>query len=210
MSAFLYDEALLQKLKFWTEKTNVHVYGTNETSRLFQLIADTTDDKPIELPILCLSRDGYSIQNTNKRVMTYDAMQIELNEKTSTSLNAIPINLTYQIDIYTRFMDEADAFMRNLIFNIVNYPTLTIDIPYNDAHFSANANIMISSGTVSDNSNVPERLIAGQFTRLSINISIDDAYLWDVRTRNNISIADEGMQLRIQEDDGSVIIEPIN
>ena len=39
-----------------------------------------------------------------------------------------------------------------------------------------------------DNSEIPERLVQGQFTRLTLNLSIDDAYLWDFRVRDNYII----------------------
>ena len=44
------------------------------------------------------------------------------------------------------------------------------------------------SGDIEDNSNIPERLINGQFTRLTFNINIDDAYLWNIKVKDNLSI----------------------
>ena len=35
--------------------------------------------------------------------------------------------------------------------------------------------------TIDDNSDVPERFTIGNFTRLSLIITVDDAYLWDTR-----------------------------
>ena len=58
LSVTFYDDALLQKLNFWTEKTEMTVLGVNETSRLFQVVADKTNDSPIKLPLICLSRNG--------------------------------------------------------------------------------------------------------------------------------------------------------
>ena len=57
------------------------------------------------------------------------------------------------------------------------------------------ANIRLTT-EVRDNSAVPERLIPGQFTRYTIGINIDDAYLFDVRTRDNYSI---GFQLKAND-----------
>jgi len=31
MALYFYDTALLEKLRFWTKKTNLHVYGPDET-----------------------------------------------------------------------------------------------------------------------------------------------------------------------------------
>ena len=82
--------------------------------------------------------------------------------------------------MYTRYLEEADSYMRNLIFNIINYPCLQVLVPYEDAMFKHESTIRITTD-VADNSDIPERKSIGQFTRLSLNITIDDAYLFDVR-----------------------------
>lgn len=227
------------------------VLGVNETSRLFQVVADKTNDSPIKLPLICLSRSGgYQITNINKRPITYDGVRIagydgyvvtdienqvqagpfinyelackrkaELVRQTNepyyvyrvngnvATLNAIPIQINYQLDIYTRYLAEADAYTRNFVFNIINYPTLQVQIPYNGMFLEHTANIRISEN-IEDLSSIPERLIAGQFTRLALNINIDDAYLWDTRIRDVINIADDGLKIRIQDKpDSQVFIE---
>lgn len=50
-----------------------------------------------------------------------------------------------------------------------------------------NANIRLE-GTATDNSEIPERLIAGQFTRFTIPIYVDDAYIFDYRFKPNYSV----------------------
>ena len=189
MSLELYDRALVAKINNWTYKTDIHVYGPDETRQLIEMIADTTGDKPLTLPIISISRSsGYEILNMNKRVLTYDGLMTESNMKHSISLNAIPINILYQVDVWTRFQKEADEYMRNLIFNIINYPTLQIDIPYNKANLVHNSSIRLVSSVVDSSSS--SKLVPHQFTKLSIGISIDDAYLWDARVRNNLMLID--------------------
>lgn len=189
MAISLYDDAILQKFKNWTQSTNLHIYGPNDTAELFEVIADTTNDQPIKLPILAIRRNtGYNILNTNKRTLTYDGMMLDSTCKRSLSLNAIPIEIFYQVDIYTRFFKEADEYMRNIIFNVINFPTLQIFLPYLQQNIVHNSTIRISDASVQDNSDISERLISGQFTRLSLILNIDDAYLWDVRMRDNVYI----------------------
>jgi len=43
---------------------------------------------------------------------------------------------------------------------------------------------------VEDNSDIAERLISGQFSRLTLQINIDDAYLFDVKVRDNYLITE--------------------
>ena len=186
----LYDEALLAKLNKWTEKTELHIYGPEETRRMLEVIADNTNDKPIKLPIVCLRRKGgYTILNINKKPLTYDGLAIrgDTQERTAMVLNAIPISIQYQLDIYTRYLKEADAYCRDFVFNIINHPNVEVVVPYNDANFVHNSTIRVSAD-VEDNSNIPERLITGQFTRMSLSLDIDDAYLWDTKVRKNIEL----------------------
>ena len=190
MSVYLYDEALVQKLKGWTENTQVNVYSPDDTRRLFEVIADNTNDKPIQLPIICLRRKpGINVLHTGKKPLSFDGMRLDATTERALKLNAIPIKVEYQLDIYARYFKEADEFLRNITFNIINYPKLEVVIPYNGFDIKHSGFIHMSEN-IEDNSNIPERLISGQFTRFTFNISIDDAYLWDARVRNNYRITD--------------------
>ena len=191
MGVKFYDDALLKKLQKWTAGTHLNITGVNDTKRLFEVVADKTNDKPIELPLIALSRaGGYTIQSKYKQPRSFMGHTMAQNDRSGAKLNAVPIGITYQLDIYTRFLDEADEYARNIVFNIINYPKLEIEIPYEDMGFTHISNIRLVTD-VEDNSDVPERLIAGQFSRLTIGLDIDDAYLWDVRVRDNLSIVEE-------------------
>lgn len=195
MAVYLYDDALTEKIRKWTEKTDLHIYPPDDVQRLIEVTASQNDDT-IKLPILSISRvGGYEIINKNKRPLTYDGLMTCSDENKSTSLNAIPINITYQFDVWTRYMKEADVYMRSLIYNIINYPKLTVTLPYNsvvdteDKKLTHNSNIRLISDVIDTSTN--NRLSFGQFTRLSVRVSIDDAYLWDTRVRNNIKMFDD-------------------
>lgn len=196
MSAVLYDEALLNKIKGWVKDNKMKITGPNETRQLFQYLADTSNDKPIELPLIALRRDyRMDILNKNKRPMTFDGWRKDADYKDSkdktkgaaiNQLNAIPIRLFYQLDIYTRLYEEAEEYVRNFIFNLINFPKLCINIPYNGANIKQEAYIDLNP-EVSDNSDIPERLVVGQFTRKSITFSVD-GWLFDYRTRDAVMI----------------------
>lgn len=195
MGAKYYDDALLKKLQKWTEGANVTITGVNDTQRLFEVVSDKSGDKPIQLPLITLSRNGgYTILNTQKQPKTFSGYQTGKSVNSTISLNVIPIQLEYKIDIYTRYFHEADEYARNFIFNIINYPQLDIDIPYENGDLHHYGNIRIST-EIEDNSDIPERIIPGQFSRLTIGLNIDDAYLFDVRTRNNWKIVELSAQI---------------
>lgn len=190
MSVGLYDKALTEKLSKWISDTNMKITSPEETRRLFSYRADINSDGPIQLPLIALRRGkNISVLNTSKKPTTFDGYTVEANDKLIKSLSNVPIQIEYQIDIYTRHLSEADEYVRNFVFNIINYPQLVVQIPYNDVNFEHISNIRMASD-IQDNSDIQERLIAGQFSRFTIGIMIDDAYLWSVPVRRNLTVDD--------------------
>ena len=94
----------------------------SESTRLFQLRADQNDDKPLTLPMIAISRDNdFEILSTAKKPLSYDGGHIAAKCKQSELLNGIQIRLSYQLDIYCKYFAEADEYVRNFVFNIINH-----------------------------------------------------------------------------------------
>lgn len=190
MSATLYDEAVLNKIKRWVKNKDIKITGPNETRRLFEYIADVTNDKPIDLPLIALRRDpNLTILSRIKQPSSFDGWRKSIDNKKGSQLNKIPIQISWQLDIYCRYFEEAEEYVRNFVFNIINYPSVEVEIPYNNSKLTHKFNIYISE-TVQDNSDIPERLVSGQFTRKTIFFYTDEAYLFDFRTKDTVSIDD--------------------
>lgn len=205
MSVCFYDRALTEKFKKWTEGTDLSITSPEETRQLFATILDKTDDSPIKLPLLCLRRAlGYTVNTFGKKFMTYGGFRRDIDKYGATYVNAIPVTLNYQVDVYTRYYEEAEDYMRNLIFNIVNYPRFEVEVPYKNIDFQHTVNI-IPGQEVIDNSNISERLITGQFTRLSYRFDIDEAYLWDVRDRHNLSLDDRDLHIITKKNNEDIV-----
>lgn len=198
MGVSLYDTALLNKIKNWVKDPNMTITSPDETSRLFSYLADINSDKPIQLPLIALRREPeIALLNANKVPLSHDGAIYQADASymgddyinKSFQLNAIPIKINYQIDIYTRYQQEADEYLRNFVFNIVNYPRLQVTIPYNNVNIDHESNIKLIS-TLVDNSAIPERLFPGQFTRWTLKLFIDDAYLWSIPVKDNFTFSD--------------------
>lgn len=197
MAVRFYDEALVKKLKYWTSNTQVKIYSPAETRKLFEVIADETNDSPIKLPIICVRRQGgYTVKETGRKPLAYSGKEIGKTEQKVCQLNAIPIELKYQIDVYTRYYDEADEFVRNLVFNIINFPSVTACFNYLGEEVQHNSTIELSQ-EIEDNSDIPERFVAGNFTRLSLQVTMPNAYLWDVRVKDTSSV--EGYEVEAED-----------
>ena len=185
MAVRFYDEAVYNKIQKWIKDPNMVILKPNESSRLFQIQNDKNNDKPLTLPLISLARDpniGMSV--TTKRALTYEGLVIGNNEKSSVQLDAIPIELNYQLDIYTRRFDEGDEYLRNFVFNMVNHPTLKILIPYNGAEIEHICYIRVLP-TLSDNSDIPEKVFPDEFTRWTIQFTINDAFLFSLPVKEN-------------------------
>lgn len=222
ISVNFYDDSIIQKLKFWTEKTDVTVYNVDESNRLLEVLANKTNDKNIKLPIISLRRpNGFTIKNPNKKPLSFDGLSLdntlqqtydslksdvknnkaqskdlykwiadnkdEIDKIKLTSLNAIPISIPYTLYVYTRYQRENDLYMRNLIFNFINYPTFQVKFNYNSIPVEHNGNIII--GTTVSNVSDSIKLFSDQLCIQSIDLMIDDAYLWDTRLRAPVSIS---------------------
>ena len=198
MSVRLYDEAVVTKIKGWIKDEKMRVLPPNEANRLFQMIANMQDDKPVSLPLIAISRSNeIEIENTNKKPLTYDGMMLDATKDKSLQIDAIPMVLNYQIDIFCKDEEEADEYMRNFTFALINHPKVKVFLPYNQINYE-HWSYMRMLSTIEDNSDIPIRQFGDQFTRWTIRFTIDDAYLFSLPYKDNVSI--EGYGIEIKED----------
>lgn len=191
MAIRYYDEALANKINSWLPKSKnrkIQVLKPDEVKRLFVIEADERNDKPIQLPLIAISRETQiDVMHPTKRAMSFDGMMLKSDGKHTLQLDAIPISLTYQVDIYTRHFDEGDELLRELIFKIINNPQLTVTLPYNNQNL-IQVCAMKMQGRVEDTSSISERLFSGQFTRWTMRIDIDGAYLYSIPYVDNVKV----------------------
>ena len=177
MSFALYDKAVGDKISKWVVDPKLRIIYPDETKRLFQYTADEQNDI-LTLPLISISRDrNIEIKLKNRRYAERTGLTFNHTDDRADHLNHIPIILRYQIDIYTRYREEAEEYVRNFIFNIINYPTLVIQIPYHESGLEQSS-FMELEDQIQDNSDIPERLVPGQFTRMTINFTLKDAQLF--------------------------------
>jgi len=190
---YLYDTAILEKFKKWFNNPKMTISG--DTKALFTSQADINEIDSFPFPLIGITRaDTIGILETNKKPKSFRAQKYELtaDETQINTLNAIPINLAYQVDIYTRHRVENDNILRELIFKLINNPSLEIDIP-NSQEKTHRFNMRIRD-TVTDNSDIPEHLIKGEYFRTTIDLFVDDAYLFEYKGKD-VWMLDVGTEL---------------
>ena len=195
MAVRFYDEAIVNKIQKWIKDPNMVILKPNEVGRLFQVRADQKNDQPLTLPLIAISRDpSLNMDVSTKRSLSCDGLKVGSTVKDSVQLDAIPISITYQIDIYTQRYEEGDEYLRNFIFNFINHPKMKILIPYNGSNIEHICYTRLSN-TATDNSDVSEKLFPDQFTRWTLQIEIHDAYLFSVPVKENGQIVGAMLEL---------------
>lgn len=202
MSVSFYDEAIVYKLKKWMpEQTNLRIYSPNETKKLFSIMADDTNDQPIKLPFISLARNNEIELTLNiKNLRSFDSYIVNSDNRnrTVTQWNVIPIKLVYQMDIFTKTVEDGEEYLRNFLFKIINNPSMSITIPYNNMMINHVVNIRVLSN-VADTSDISERLFSGQFHRWTIQFELQDAFLFNLPTKKGWMI--DGVILETYKDE---------
>ena len=191
MACRYYDDLIVEKLKRWLpEASTLRVLKPDETKRLFELAAEDSNDSPLKLPVLAVSRStDIELLSNVKSPKSFDGVRLldknnnVVSNKTAL-FNVLPIKLSYQLDIYTKTAEEGDEYLRNFLFKLINNPVLKILIPYNNVNLEHIANIRVLN-QVSDTSAINERIFSGQFTRWTIQLEIQDAFLFNIPYKKN-------------------------
>ena len=202
MSIRYYDEALVDKIKRWVKDPNLQIIKPEESTRLFEMVADENKDQPLSLPLISISRDrSIEIINTQKQIKTFQGFNQSNKESINIPANVIPINVGYQIDIYTKGMIEADEYVRNFVFNFINYPRMKINIPYNNLNVEHVVDLRLDSN-IADNSDIKEHLFSDEFVRFTLKINLEGAYLFSLPKNQMATWASEE---EIDEETGEVL-----
>lgn len=191
MSVNLYDQAVTDKINSWLPKArnkSIKVLSPDETARLFSIEADEKNDEPLSLPLVAISRDNtIEILQKTMTPMSFDGLMLDATTKKTLQLDGIPININYQLDIYTRFADEALALVREFMFKLINNPQITIELPYNNQHFK-HVSSLIMEEQIEDTSAISERLFPGQFSRWTLRFRVDGAYMFNLPYVDNVQM----------------------
>lgn len=188
MAINYYDEAVTQKIKGWlADSSKLRVLSPDESTRLIQLRAEDSKDEPLQLPLISIARNkDIEIENTIKQNKSFDGLIVgkDTTSRTTIHLNVIPVKTTYQIDFYTKKRIEADEYVRQYLFKLINNPQIIIEIPYNNYIIKHTANLRVLS-TVSDTSDISTHIFPGQFYKWTIQLELQDGFLFSIPQKQN-------------------------
>ena len=188
MAIGYYDDAVTEKIKGWlADSSQLRVLAPEESNRMIQLTAEDTNDAPLKLPFIAISRNkDLEIESAIKQNKSFDGFIIKKDETSASTvhLNVIPIKTTYQLDIYTKKRIEGDEYVRQYLFKLINNPQIIIEIPYNNYIIRHTANLRVLN-TVSDTSDISTHIFAGQFYKWTIQLELQDGFLFSIPQKSN-------------------------
>lgn len=179
MSTYIYDEALVEDLRTLTKDTRIHIVPPDN---LFRLVGRIVEDE-IKMPLISLARTGWQLTDSRPHTVKFDGALAGYNDESNKlkRVQALPINISYQLDVWTKTRLENDNILRELIFYYSTNPTLSVKIGYG-LDIDHNFNVFIDND-IEDNSDIVEHKNRGEYFRQTISLYTDDAYLWKSSSR---------------------------
>ncbi len=210
MAIRFYDEAVVKKISniLLVDKRKLHVLKPNEVNRLWKITVDESNDEPIEMPLIGISRDpSISLSVNHRRPLSCDGVTLVSDAGTVIQMDVIPFDVTYQIDIYTEEFEAGDNYVRELIFNLINYPKMLVEIPYNGANIKHTCYLEVDP-SITDNSDIPEKKFPDQFTRWTIRCHLTNAYYFSLPAVTSAQITGVVLTTKgLNKEENSEIVE---
>jgi hypothetical protein len=198
MAIGYYDDVITDKLKKWIPDNNkMRVLGPDESTRFFETLADDKSDAPVQLPLITLSRNkDIEVLSTIKQLRSFNGSIVASpNERNlrvperSILFNVIPVKTLYQLNIYTKTKYEGEEYLRSFLFKLINNPQIQVHIPYNNVDLTHTAHLRVLE-TVSDTSDIAQHVFPGQFYRWTIELELQDGFLFNLPYKPNYYIGD--------------------
>ena len=214
MAISYYDDAIMAKIRGWLADTStLRVLGPDEVKRAVELQAEDSGDEALKLPLLTISRNKeLEITNTIKQNKSFDGFIIQKDTASAATvhMNVIPVKTLYQLDIYTKRQIDADEYVRQFLFKLINNPQIIVEIPYNNYIIKHTANLRVLN-SISDTSDIPTRLFSGQFYRWTIQLELHDGFLFSIPYKKNWKFVGVELALcdRIEDPENLDITEQI-
>ena len=174
MSVYRYDEAIIKHFRDILDDNRISILPVEHAIRFTAQLQK--DD--VRFPLISTTRLSYSIRQSdvNFTGLRRGGYQNRNSDGTNTFAQIIPIRIEYQMDIFTVDKRTGDELVRELVFHIMQNPTLQVEVPY-DLDMIHNFNIFLGADIV-DNSDTIEHLDKGVRFRNTLTFYTDDAYLF--------------------------------
>lgn len=220
---FLYSKAILEKLRELTANSETPILVTDLGDNLFRrsILGSNSDTEEVKLPLIGLSRTGWRLSRDKNYAMLKSGISREFFEDSDDQefsietfeevrdnkpaiVQAVPIEIDYQLDIVTNTLIENDMIVREFFFYFLQNPTLVVRVPY-QLDFNHTVNFIIGD-EVEDNSDIESKERNGFYTRQTLTFSVEGAYLWKSDYGDLIEEVESGLYINGYREVGQVVV----
>lgn len=202
MSVYLYDEALINRIRTVIQDKKVHIITPE---KMFTKSNDKHDAP--KFPAVSIYRPSYNLSTLRRTITGYRVGQSDYDEVSARiySTKTLPISINYQVDVWTRKREQNDEFVRELLWFFTLFPQHKIIITYEDFERAITFNAFLGEEII-DNSDINNFENYGQYYRSTFNLTVDEAQLFMVDTTPKPSF---GIKVQSYDLKGNLLDETI-
>ena len=173
MSAYLFDQALVDRLCQITEDSRIHIVPPESA---IDFLAQFDKDK-VEFPAIVVTRGSITLNDTRNQYALLKGQTTRLNpDNTASKMKLIPMRMEWSINVYAVDRYSCDEIIRELVFYFMTYPRFQVKVPY-DLDVAQNFDILVDPEIV-DNSDLVEFPNHGTLFRETITVYTENAHLY--------------------------------
>lgn len=174
MSAYLYDDALVEELRKITGDNRIHIVPPEQS---VSFLAQFDKDK-VSLPAIILSRNLVSIKDTRNQVVALKGQTARYNAEDNTVSKArlIPLRIEWSLDVLAADRYTCDEIVRELVFYFITYPRFEVKVPY-DLNIVQNFDIFVNND-IADNTDLVDFPNTGELFRETISLYTENAHFY--------------------------------
>lgn len=173
MSVYLYDEAVVDRLRKITGDERIHVISPDQS---IDFLAQFDKDK-VDLPAIVVSRGPVTLLDYRNQVVALKGQTSRRGEDNLVvKAQLIPMRIEWNIDIYTVDRYTCDEIVRELVFYFTTRPRFEITVPY-QLDIVQNFDVLLSP-EITDNTDLLEFPSTGEKFRETLTIYTENAHMY--------------------------------
>lgn len=173
MSVYLYDKALIDKLKEITGDERIRIVPPELA---LSFLAKANKDN-IQLPAIVVQRSNVSLNDIKNQYAYLKGQTVKITkDNTAVKMKLIPMRIQWSINVYTVDRLSCDEIIRELIFYFMTYPRFQVQVPYG-LDYPQNFDVFIES-EIEDNSDLVNFPNTGEYFRETITVYTENAHMF--------------------------------
>lgn len=174
MSVYLYDEALVERLRQVTGDNRIHVISPDQ---VVTFLAQFDRDQ-VKLPAIVISRGSVNLLDYRNQVVALKGQTARRNSEDNLVVKAqlIPMRIEWNIDVFTVDRYSCDEIVRELVFYFTTSPRFEVKIPY-QLDIVQNFDVFLSPEIV-DNTDLLEFQNTGERFRETLSVYTENAHMY--------------------------------